>query len=315
MRTARFDDFDACATALRGWELEAVQLDQGSFRGELIQAHSSSMLVNEGSFSRKLHQSGEPPRGLRTIVVAADPGQSIQWRDHAVTGEQVMLFPAGCELDAVSQPGFHVFTISFSEERISELARSLVGSDYDRLVAGRELLEASPLLMRELRRAARTFVRSSTDLESAPGSSAPARPDPGLDLMETLVEALDFDGPSPTATPRWVRNRAVHRTLELIEAREREVLSVADLCEVAGVSRRTLEYAYRERFGLSPKAYMIVRRLNGARCELKRAGDGASITWIANEWGFHHMSQFAAIYRKLFGERPRETLRSARFSR
>jgi hypothetical protein len=72
MEVVRFDDFDACATALRSWELEAVQLDRGSFWGELIQARSTTTLVTEGTFGRKLHQTGEPPRGLRTIVVPAD---------------------------------------------------------------------------------------------------------------------------------------------------------------------------------------------------------------------------------------------------
>ena len=309
MQAVQFDDFDACATALRSWDLEAVQLDRGSFWGELIQTCSATTLVAEGTFGRKLHQTGEPPRGLRTIVVPADPGQQIEWRDHSVTGDQLMLFPAGCELDAVSRAGFHVFTISFSEDRISDLTRSLADSDYEALAKGFEVLEPSPALMRELRRAARRFVTSLPDSEAARDSSEPVE----ANLMETLVEALDFAAPSPAVAPHRNRDRAVHRTLELIEAHEREALSVADLCRVAGVCRRTLEYAYQERFGLSPKAYLMARRLDGVRSDLKRAADDLSVTRAANRWGFHHLSQFAALYRRQFGERPRETLRHTAF--
>jgi len=309
MQAVQFDDFDACATALRSWELDAVQLDRGSFWGELTQACSATTLVTEGKFGRKLHQTGEPPRGLRTISVPADPGQQIEWRDHSVTGDQLMLFPAGCELDAVSRPGFHVFTISFSEDRVSDLARSLADSDYEGLVAGFEVREPSPPLMRELRRRARRFVTSSPDPEAARDSSEPAE----ADLMETLVETLSFAAPSPAVAPYRNRDRAVRRTLELIEARERDALSVADLCRVAGVGRRTLEYAYQERFALSPKAYLIARRLDGVRADLKRAADDPSVTRAANRWGFHHLSQFAALYRRQFGERPRETLRRTGF--
>jgi AraC family ethanolamine operon transcriptional activator len=34
------------------------------------------------------------------------------------------------------------------------------------------------------------------------------------------------------------------------------------------------------------------------------------INEIANRWGFWHMSQFAADYRRFFGELPSETLRT-----
>jgi len=216
-----------------------------------------------------------------------------------------MLFPNGSELDAVSWPGFHVFTISFSEDRISDLTRSLVDSDYEGIAKGIEVFEPSPALMRELRRAARRFVTSSPDQESAHDSFEPAE----TDLMETLVEALNFAAPSPAVAPHRNRDRAVRRTLELIEAHEREAISVADLCRVAGVSRRTLEYAYQERFGLPPKAYLMARRLDGVRSDLKHAAGDLSVTRTANRWGFHHLSQFAALYRRQFGERPSETLR------
>jgi len=311
MQAVRFDDFDACAEALRSWELDAVQLDRGPFWGELTQACSATTLVTDATFGRRLHQTGEPPRGLRTIVVPADPRQQIEWRDHSVTGDQLMLFPAGSELDSVSRPGFHVFTISFSEDRVSDLACLLGDTDYQGLVDGFEVLDPSPPLMRELRRAARTFVASSPDPEAARDSSEPAE----ADLMETLVETLSFAGALPAVAPHHMRESVVRRTLELIEAREREALSVADLCQVAGVGRRTLEYAYQERFGLAPKAYLIARRLGGVRSDLKAAIDDLSVTRAANRWGFHHLSQFAALYRRQFGERPRETLRSTGFLR
>jgi len=60
---------------------------------------------------------------------------------------------------------------------------------------------------------------------------------------------------------------------------------------------------------------MMARRLGGARSDLKRAGDDLSVTRAANHWGFHHMSQFAALYRRYFGERPRETRRGNGFLR
>lgn len=102
----------------------------------------------------------------------------------------------------------------------------------------------------------------------------------------------------------------MRRSLELIDVSAREPLSVVDLCRAAGVSRRTLEYAFQQRFGLSPKAYMLARRLAGARAELRQDTDALSITRIANRWGFDHLSRFAAFYRRQFAELPSETIRA-----
>jgi AraC family ethanolamine operon transcriptional activator len=87
-----------------------------------------------------------------------------------------------------------------------------------------------------------------------------------------------------------------------------EHLTVQDLCRVTGVSIRTLEYVFLERFGVSPKEYLKAHRLNGVRRELRRAHAAAiRISDVANRWGFWHMGQFAADYRRLFGELPSET--------
>ena len=60
---------------------------------------------------------------------------------------------------------------------------------------------------------------------------------------------------------------------------------------------------------------MIVLRLNGVREELKLSGGDQSVTRSANRWGFHHMSQFAALYKRQFGELPSETMRAGNPSR
>jgi len=87
-----------------------------------------------------------------------------------------------------------------------------------------------------------------------------------------------------------------------------ESLRVIDLCKVTGASVRTLHYAFLGHFGISPKTYLLTYRLNKVRNELRGADPSAiKIYDIANQWGFWHMGQFAADYRKLFGELPSET--------
>ena len=73
-------------------------------------------------------------------------------------------------------------------------------------------------------------------------------------------------------------------------------------------SERTLNYAFMERFGLSPALYMKVQRLNGVRRDLRGHQEPSmNVADVANKWGFWHLGQFARDYRNLFCELPSAT--------
>ena len=104
----------------------------------------------------------------------------------------------------------------------------------------------------------------------------------------------------------------MRRVEAFLDAHERELPSLADLCAIAGVGERTLEYAFGEQLGLPPSRYVRLRRLNHVRREL-RAGDPETtrVTDVAMRWGFWQLGRFATEYRALFGELPSETLARA----
>jgi AraC family ethanolamine operon transcriptional activator len=105
-----------------------------------------------------------------------------------------------------------------------------------------------------------------------------------------------------------MRDLALRRIEDYLEEFPNNPHTVRDLCRVANVRERTLQYAFRERFGMPPKSFLLALRLNGVRRELKNADTmSTTITDLATRWGFWHMGQFAADYRRLFGELPSAT--------
>ncbi len=87
-------------------------------------------------------------------------------------------------------------------------------------------------------------------------------------------------------------------------------MTIPELCNASNASQRTLEYAFRERYGLTPKEYTLVYRLNNVRKQLRQAVPVKDqVSRIAQQHGFWHMGQFSASYRKLFAERPSDTLK------
>ena len=89
-----------------------------------------------------------------------------------------------------------------------------------------------------------------------------------------------------------------------------EPIHMAQLCDVTGVSERSLRNACHAVHGTSPKRYLTRRRMEAVRNALAEARPGeATVTRIATDHGFFELGRFAAAYTTLFGERPSDTLR------
>lgn len=87
-------------------------------------------------------------------------------------------------------------------------------------------------------------------------------------------------------------------------------VTVAELCRVAGVSRRWLEYAFRSMIGESPYNYMRRQKLDHARRLLTDEPD-TKVYRIAQRIGFSSAKQLAKAFRREFGTTPREYRKTA----
>jgi transcriptional regulator GlxA family with amidase domain len=134
-----------------------------------------------------------------------------------------------------------------------------------------------------------------------------------IELLETLLTTLDVANDfEPT---RSDRTRQAHSLLvKLAEdyalSHTGEHLYVSDLCRVAAVSERTLEYAFKEVLGMRPVNYLIRLRLHRVRQALLAATHGSTtVSAEALNWGFWHFGEFSRAYKECFGELPSDTLR------
>ena len=91
-----------------------------------------------------------------------------------------------------------------------------------------------------------------------------------------------------------------------------DFLTVSALSRELRVPAPVLRRVCLEFTGIKLDHLLVQLRLNGARRSLIDArGQQCRVCDIAMNWGFMHLSRFAARYRRLFGERPSETLRPA----
>jgi LacI family transcriptional regulator len=86
-------------------------------------------------------------------------------------------------------------------------------------------------------------------------------------------------------------------------------LGVQELASHVGVSRRWMEYAFREALGQSPYQYIRRRRLKLAQ-QLLEKDARAKIYEIARQTGFSSAKQFSMAFSQEFGSSPREYQRT-----
>lgn len=125
-------------------------------------------------------------------------------------------------------------------------------------------------------------------------------------LLTSLLWAQQDDAPPPVNP---ARHAYLERALAYIDAYCDNDIGNADIARAAGVSLRSLQYSFMERFAMGPAAYLRQTRLRRVRAALNEASPGAATVGdIAARWGFYSGSAFTRSYQKMFGELPSRTL-------
>ncbi|KAB0509809.1 helix-turn-helix domain-containing protein [Pseudomonas moorei] len=89
-----------------------------------------------------------------------------------------------------------------------------------------------------------------------------------------------------------------------------EHLNLLELSQVAGVSLRQLQHAFKTFTGMAPTQWLRLRRLNSARRELLISTPSqTTVAEVAMHWSFWHLGRFSSSYRALFKELPSDTLK------
>jgi AraC-like DNA-binding protein len=128
-------------------------------------------------------------------------------------------------------------------------------------------------------------------------------------LLDVLAACLS-DPTTRSVTSAHKRHDIIMRRFRrILEEAPDEALYVPEICDAINVPERTLRLCCQERLGMSPKQYLLLRRMQMARRALGASDPTtATVTDIATRFGFWHFGRFAGCYRLIFGEPPSATL-------
>lgn len=129
-------------------------------------------------------------------------------------------------------------------------------------------------------------------------------------ILDVLQEADALD--TPVQHGDSSSYRSVRMALDYMRASHGDIKDIPSVAKVCGVSTRSLELAFRHALETTPSKALLAIRLEAARKRLYDPNDEASVTEVALDCGFNHLSRFAAAYREKFHELPSQALAGRR---
>jgi len=288
------------------WEVLASPIGRGPFRNNKRILVTPNWLIYWESFGCALHVQGWTPAGMLGFTVPIRLGaRSRYWG--AERPERGLRASLPGSLDVVLDSGQeHVVALTRLEWLRARLD-PVTARTIERCAASRVLPASArqgDALGTWLRRLLNRLHAEPRVLDHPAVVTALEQ-----DLLDGLLRTLCLDGPGATLEGAHRRQRGFDLAIDIMRVADLDGLNFADLCAQAGVSQRTLEYAFRERLGVSPMEFVRRLRLHGVRRALLAASRGdETVASIAMTFGFYQLGRFAAQYRALFGELPSATL-------
>jgi len=276
------------------FDLDFRLLGTGGFKGSLKQLVSQRVFLGYGRFHRGLDQVGATPPGYRTFVIIGHACSGFRWCGHQITQNDLLIFSSSNEFHSASHSDFEVFTISIHLDYIEQLIDNF---GLKEIPNKQEVVRMDEPLAYELRNLATTVIQSSG------GEAAQA-------LAHNLAEKLIITAAESHSTKiinLRKRDLAVNKVVEFVRNTPSPTSNLAQLCRIANVSERTLQYAFKERYGIAPNTFVKRWNLNTVRLLLAHPDD-TTVNKICMTFNISHQSQFATDYKKLFAELPSETL-------
>jgi AraC family ethanolamine operon transcriptional activator len=305
--TARTDDVDRHAHAQPEWQQEYTQLSAGAFTGLVQHVQLPGVrLVHEES-NQALRQRGDLGTGAYGFAMPVAQADAAIFNGQRVERDAIMVGRSDA-LDLCTPRDFRLIAAVVDAPLLATLWERMYLKPLSPWLESQLVLSARPAAAEALRTLHLQAMATATDPVN------PLRDELALRQLRdaVLIEWIEALPPRVDVSelPRVAaRKRLVDRACELMLSHTDEPLSMLEVCQRVGASRRKLNYCFQDVLGTNPVKYLRAVRLNGVRRELRQGR--AAVQDVAARWGFWHMGQFSRDYKQQFGELPSVTLRRA----
>ena len=288
-------------------QLEHTLLESGHFQGNWLQANINNRNFSSANYNLSMHAQGTLAKEYLTLSMQLHSSGECIANGIGLRSNSLVIAPENIELDYHLAKNSNWVALEVKREEMQLL--------------GITCLPENSLIMQTLsskheKYLRREFIDTKNILRQINEKSLEIYIWPGIysmlydNLISTLADALDSLDYS-TSTSWKKRYRLVKKAESIMFSNPLEDFSLMKLCKELNISLRKLELAFQHIYGMSPKHFLNLRKLNKLRQKLiNNTPESTSVTQASIESGFFHLGRLSIYYKKMYGELPSITLKN-----
>jgi len=302
-------DVNQQAESLALWDQRYNQHSSGTFTGYLDELKLGGIHFFEEFTNQTLLQQCCVKKNSLWFGFSLQP-QRPKINNHNTTAGQLMMRPSGVEFELITPQDFHIFGLVLDKESLQD---EMVELDTDRWQSqANEIFLSQPnhYVCYELAKLIQFLLNN---FQNRPDERYLFRLSKLMPLIVSRIADLlaqmepSFRGEVLPQT----KQRVITAVSRYIKQTNRYPQTITELCKITHVSRRALHYCFEQGLGVSPIQYIRDCRLNEIRRILLKDKKEITISDLALDFGFFHISTFNNHYKQLFGETPTQTIQRA----
>lgn len=275
--------------ATPGWVQHYQQMSPGHFAGQIRYLDLQGVEVYEEQMNTRVEQNFSAPTGALAFCFDRSDNALYLLNEES---RNIWITPENYQEIAV------VFGPAFVREHALDVAK------FDGLFMAPLTCGQNALFSRWLS-STLTKLSQTIDIDSKEVLTEQLLED-CLFILDNAQARLDRSGLQRRGEERMIMKRVGEWAADSPE----DALNLLELAQVAGVSLRQLQQAFKAYTGMTPSHWLRLRRLNSAHRELlRRRPSETTVAEVAMHWSFWHLGRFSSSYRALFKELPSETLK------
>ena len=296
-------DTDSIKPYTQNWDVELGNIDKNSSLQIRFNAfHTPKIQCSFAQYTAGIFIKGHSPKEC-IIISFCDTDGIVNFQNKRLSKNELIISSSRTNLDLISNKDIDIYTLAVEKALLYDICKEYFGCSYEDIKQDDKLKIYTKDTIK-LQNYFQEWIRLYTDPHML-NLISNLYDKIEKEILHTVLSMLDVSYEKKENK----KYKLLRDIKQIMYNNIKNDLKIYQITEILGISQRTLEYLFKEQMGITPKQYYHALRMNYIRNTLLNATTNIKISDIAKECGFYHQSHFASIYKQMYKESPKETLK------
>ena len=284
------------------WNLVHEQMGKGVFRGKITVVHTPRIQLAANSYTTGLLTRGDIPKGC--ILLHSYIPNDIQYtiQDKSILPNELVVMTQRDKVDRMSSGPFDTHSITI-EEQLFQKAFYAFFDETPHFSLKIERFYIKENMISNFHQTISSWIDYL--LNTLPELDIT----PEYEKIESEILSQLFSCIALTSLKKDRKKFHIEMVRDFLHQNIHQDIDLTMITEEFNISESQLHNAFKSNYGISPKKYLQMLRLNAVRKELLLADPKHdTVSEIAMKYNFLSMNHFSDEYKKIFAQTPSQTL-------